>query len=122
MSNTKKFVLQASTIRPGTETRHFQYYTLITSKHSSQEPKAVISTSEHNPARNRNEAFPVLKCYYKQAHSSQEPKRGISGTKSKHNPARNRNEAFPVLKLYYKIDNPAKSRKESVPVLKLYYK
>ena len=50
-------------------------------------PQTLKPFFEHDdPARSRDEAFPVLKLYYL----------------DKRCPARSRNEAFPVLKLYYR--------------------
>ena len=44
-------------------------------------PRILPHTRAYTHARSRNEAFPVLKLYCKQAQSSREPKRGISSTK-----------------------------------------
>ena len=53
-------------------------FSIIANTASEQD---CCTTTKHNPARTPNKAFPVLKLYYNQAQSSQDPKRGISSTK-----------------------------------------
>ena len=76
ISSTKVVRLQPSTIQPGPQRRHFQY--------------SSCTTTKHNPARTRNDAFPViiLKLYHNQAQPSHDPKRGNSSTKVELQPSR----------------------------------
>ena len=71
----------------------------------------------------RNEAFPVLKLYYKQAQSSQEPKRGISSTKVVLQASTIQPEAetrhFPVLELYYKQAQSSREPKRGISSTKV---